>query len=60
MKFILGVLCLIIAIPVGYFLSPRHKKRQPGDMLIRTDAIGAAIGLIALGIILIVWSTHTH
>lgn len=59
MKLILGVLCLIIAIPIGHFLSPRHKKRQPGDMLIRTDAIGAAIGLIALGVILILWHIKT-
>jgi hypothetical protein len=57
MKLILGILCLIAAIPLGYFITPKHKEKQLGDLSIKIDAISVTIGLIVLGIILIISSS---
>lgn len=55
MKLAFGILCLILAIPIGYFLWPRNRERQPGDRLTAMHAIGATIAIIGLGITLILW-----
>ena len=55
-KFSLGVLCIVTAVPYGYSLRPRIENRQPGDMLTTVYEIGALACLIGLGISLIAWA----